>query len=39
MNLPLWQRILWVGSLLLVLVVALALLGRYGAEWGIGAAP
>jgi hypothetical protein len=38
-NLPLWQRILWVASLLLVLGLALAFLGRYGAEWGIGAAP
>lgn len=39
MNPPLWQRILWVASLLLVLGVALALFGRYGAEWGLGAAP
>jgi hypothetical protein len=39
MNLPLWQRVLWVASLLLVLAVALALLGGYGAEWGLGAAP
>lgn len=36
---PLWQRILWVASLLLVLGAALTLLGRYGAEWGLGAAP
>ncbi len=39
MNLPLWQRILWVVSLLLVLGIALALFARYGAEWGLGAAP
>ncbi len=39
MNLPLWRRILWVGSLLLVLTVALLWLARAGVEWGLGAAP
>lgn len=39
MNMPLWRRILWVGSLVLVLAVALWLLARAGIEWGLGAAP
>lgn len=39
MNLPLWRRILWVGSLMLVLALALLMLARSGVEWGLGAAP
>jgi hypothetical protein len=34
-----WRRLLWVVSLLAVLCGSLLLLVRYGAEWGIGAAP
>jgi hypothetical protein len=34
-----WRRALWVVSLLLTLAGLLFLLIRYGAEWGIGAAP
>ncbi len=34
-----WRRILWVGSLLLVLAAITVLFLRYGADWGIGSAP
>lgn len=34
-----WRRVLWVGSLLLVLVAITLLFLRYGVEWGIGGAP
>ncbi len=33
------SRILWVASLLLTLAGIVFVLVRYGAEWGIGAAP
>jgi hypothetical protein len=33
------RRVLWVVSLLLTLASILIVLVRYGAEWGIGAAP
>lgn len=34
-----WRRVLWVVSLVLVLAASLFMLARYGADWGIGAAP
>jgi hypothetical protein len=34
-----WRRILWVGSLLLVLAAITVLFLRYGADRGIGSAP
>jgi hypothetical protein len=33
------RRLLWVGSLLLALFWSHFLLIRYGAQWGLGAAP
>jgi hypothetical protein len=34
-----WRRVVWVGSLLLVLVAITVLFLHYGVEWGIGGAP
>jgi hypothetical protein len=34
-----WRRLLWVVSLVAILGGSLFILARYGAEWGIGAAP
>jgi hypothetical protein len=33
------RRIVWVVSLVLALAGSVLVLARYGAEWGIGAAP
>lgn len=39
MNRDAWRRLLWVVSLALALAGSTLALLRYGAEWGLGAAP